>query len=766
MKIQNKNLWAVFHLLTSLFFLFLVAVSYLGWNKTYGQYQTAQENLLKLIANSTHSLYKTNEVMLDIVGHRFIEDIDYKDNLSAMGILDAALVKTPAITAIAIINPKGDMLFATNGLDVSKFPNLIEQKESRASFLSILNSDEMMFGRTYFFKPFQDWIVPIRKAIRDKEGKVKLVISAALRLEDSFGFIIESIDDKHQYLTSIIRDEDMFIQYTTNERNNNDVNYNSPISLSLMNALEQNISKNTRSIEGFKGSDNIVSFNYQNEEGVNYLASFKYDVTYKLWLSSMIQIDTIQNEFLKLLITYLIIFACGECVLFILFNLLATADKKRNDDLMHQATHDQLTGLLNLSYLQSNDHNWIAKNAPPFSLLYIDLDNFKNINDNFGRQCGDDLLIELTNRLQSTINKDSVLFRYGGDEFVLLTSLIESDKLLELAKTIINTVSKPYHINELRLHIGACVGITKYPEHGDSLDLLLRSSDIAMYESKKTKNCVHIFQNSMEEGYLKNVQIEQALRHAIENNELHMVYQAQFNSDGSLYGVEALVRWKSATLGVVPPDIFISVAEASGLMSSIGQFIIDKTLADIKAIQNKLHASFQTSINISVRQLLEENFSSHFIDAIKNSGLQEASITMEITESLFIEDKHNILSLLYELKSHGIKLSLDDFGTGYSSLSMLRELPIDELKIDKSFVDEMSKDPTAKKMAQNIIAIGKNLDMEIVAEGVEAPEQVEILSSFGCNRFQGYHFAKPLPIDNLYELIKHNDVYYAMPALG
>jgi len=298
----------------------------------------------------------------------------------------------------------------------------------------------------------------------------------------------------------------------------------------------------------------------------------------------------------------------------------------------------------------------------------------------------------------------------------------------------------------LTLIVGASIGISKYPDHGNSLDILLRAADIAMYESKKIQNHAQIFQDSLQDEYLKHVKIEHELRKAIEHHELFVVYQPQIDHTGSIHGVEALARWESATLGIVPPDQFIPVAEASGQMVKIGYFILSRTLQEI---QTTLGITFQTSINISVRQFMEADFLEQFLNAIHDIGMNKDLITIEITENLFIEDVDYILPLLHKIQQCGIQISMDDFGTGYSSLNMLRKLPIDELKIDKSFIDTIVEDKTAQKMVQNIIAIGKNFNMSVLAEGVETNEQIALLTSFGCDKFQGYYFAKPLPKDDL-----------------
>lgn len=318
---------------------------------------------------------------------------------------------------------------------------------------------------------------------------------------------------------------------------------------------------------------------------------------------------------------------------------------------------------------------------------------------------------------------------------------------------IIESLSRPYEVNGISFTLGVSIGIAQYPEHGEDLDQLLRAADIAMYEAKKYRNSVCFFAKTMQEDYLRKVVMEQELRQGLEANELHMVYQPQVTQSGQVFGVEALVRWNNKRLGFVPPDQFIAVAESAGLMPALGEFITLTALQEIKALQQTLDFELNLSINISLRQFMQPNFLQLIQDSLADTGMSSDHVTLEITETLFIEDLNYILPLLAQVHDMGLHISMDDFGTGFSSLSMLRTLPMDELKIDKSFVDTLCANEADQKLVQNIIAIGKNYGMTVLAEGVETEHQAEMLRHFGCDRFQGYLFARPLPIDELASFI-------------
>lgn len=758
MAILKKNVWLIFYVLTLFFLLLFTILCYSSWKTIHNRYQTTQENMVKLIMDSTNSLFKTQETILNIVGNRFLEDSHYKDNPKAISTLNATLKDNPSMFSIALVSPTGEMTFVNGGYDVSTFPNLLQQEESRKSFEETLKSHKMVFGRTYYFAAIKQWITPIRKAIRDENGTIITIITAALRVNDSFGKLSINFDKDHNHQISIIRDGDYYFQYISNNKTDNHTIYSSPISNKVIESIRQSIlDTHHLTMDDLRQKETLVSFVHKDSDSNKYFTSMQYDVMHKLWISARIPYSLLQNDFFIRVGIFFSIFILIESIFFFLFRIIDKAEVKRSEDLIFQATHDPLTSLPNRMYLQKNINHWLFKEAPAFSILYIDMDRFKNINDNFGHQYGDFLLVELSKRLKMLIPENGVIIRYGGDEFVLFTRLTNDDALLTLGNTIIEAISKPYKINNLILSVGASIGIAKYPDHGETLDMLLRASDIAMYESKKIKSNAKLFVNSMEESYLMNIIIEQELKKAVDNHELFMVYQPQIDASGYIHGIEALVRWNNAILGSVPPDKFIPVAETSGQMLKIGHFIIDYTLREIKEVQKILNITFQTSINISVRQFMEVGFLTHFLNAIESAELYQVSITIEITENLLIEDIQYILPLLEEIRGYGIQISMDDFGTGYSSLSMLRRLPIDELKIDKSFVDTIVEEIAAQKMVQNIIAIGKNLNMHILAEGVETKEQSALLKAFGCDRFQGYYFSKPLLKDDLISFFQNHE---------
>ena len=733
--------------------MFFILISYLKWDSVYFKYQSNQENIVEIFANATDSLFDSQERLMDILGISIVEDEHYK-NSEGIDKHALPLLKNPAVAAFGVTRPDGSFIYGSSDKDPTKIPNILTLPASRDSFLEVLQSHSMAFGRIYFSSELKRWVMPIRKTIYTEEDKPLFVLTTLLKPAAVFDTLISTLKNKEPLVITIVRASDLYPLYSSNSEENNEKFYSSPIPKKSLEYAFSAIYKNHYLTQDeLRENEVLVSFICKNSDGFTYLASLKYNKTYQLWTMVHTPMSTITSYFLSVFSIYFLVYLSMGILFFLLFGLIAKAETKRQNDLIFQATHDKLTGLPNRSYLQQHIHKWLYKEASAFAILYVDMDHFKNINDTFGHQCGDYVLVELAKRLQNSIPKEAVALRQGGDEFVIFVYAHEDAELLALSQAIINKISQPYAINKLSLSMSASIGIAKYPEHGENLDMLLRAADIAMYESKKVKNSVHIFANTMQEGYLKNLHIEQALRHAIGTEELFMVYQPQVDSHENIVGVEALIRWDSPTLGMVPPDVFIPIAEASGLMLKLGRIIIKRVLEEIKQVQEISSFDGQISINISVRQFMDPEFIEHLLHSIETTHTKHIMITLEVTENLFIEDIDYILPLLEKIRMLDIKISMDDFGTGYSSLSILRRLPIDELKIDKSFIDTIVEDTGAQKMIQSIMSIGHNLNLEILAEGVETKEQKEVLITFGCDRFQGYYFAKPLSKEQLITLL-------------
>jgi len=438
-----------------------------------------------------------------------------------------------------------------------------------------------------------------------------------------------------------------------------------------------------------------------------------------------------------------------------------TEVKEYEEKLEYIAYHDYLTGLPNRQYLYNKFKNdFIDKNDSLMegAILFIDLDNFKFINDTMGHGTGDDLIIATGKRLKAMKNKDNFLVRLGGDEFIFGIKNVNNLKEIELfAKAILKRLSSPFEIKENKLQITASIGIAMFPKDGLTIDELLKKADIAMYQSKYgRKNRFTFFNDDMNKGILERMRIEKYLRTALVNNEFLLYYQPQVEiSSGRITSFEALIRWNSPKLGFVSPNDFIMIAEENQMIIEIGAWVMKTACQFIKELNDTQENNCYISVNVSVLQFLQSDFIDSVFKVLEETKLEPQYLELEITESIYIENYEVICKKLIEFREKGIKIALDDFGKGYSSLSYLKELPIDTLKIDKIFIDSICEDEQ-KSLVDNIIKMGHKMELNIIAEGVETKEQHEYLKVCKCNKIQGYFFSRPVPKEVAMKLIYEN----------
>ena len=422
-----------------------------------------------------------------------------------------------------------------------------------------------------------------------------------------------------------------------------------------------------------------------------------------------------------------------------------------------QAQHDILTGLYNrryfMEYMESLNER-LAVNHKTACMFLIDLDHFKTINDSLGHDIGDKLLMEVSERLRLYVKDTHMVARLGGDEFILISKEssekeFQKDPTSSFSEGLLNVIREPYIIDGHHLHISASIGVHKIDPSFMYSSNFIREVDIAMYEAKaQGRDGVIVFNKELAQRVERHLLIEQKLHSALKENTIEVFYQPQFDKDEKLVGCESLIRWYDYELGVVDPEEFIPIAENTGLILEVGSYVLKETFKNINRWNQKGKKLKSFSVNISMRQLLCDTFVDEVDNLIKiyfPKKENEQIIFFEITEHVFAEDMKKVISVMNRLKKIGISFSIDDFGTGYSSLSYLKVLPIDEVKIDKSFVARLSESTDDKKMISTIISIAKNFDLNIVAEGVETFEQLVFLIKIDCDVFQGFYFEESLP---------------------
>ena len=426
-----------------------------------------------------------------------------------------------------------------------------------------------------------------------------------------------------------------------------------------------------------------------------------------------------------------------------------TRRKNSEQQIRKLAYHDPLTQLPNRSLLVDRLSQHIAsskRDQQQSALLFIDLDRFKTVNDTLGHEYGDELLQHVALRLKACVRESDTVARFGGDEFVILLSFIHGAKdAAHVADSILEQLSRSFRLAGREIYIGASIGITLHPTDADNTDGLLRNADLAMYRAKEAgRNCYQFFTCSLQEDAVKRMDMEQLLRQAIARNELEVHYQPLVNAqDGTIAGVEALLRWNSPEHGQVSPTEFIPLAEESGLIGPIGDWVLETACRKVKQWHNRSHR-LHLAINISSRQRSLGLDANSLEKILRQTGFPSDYLILEITEGMLLEASPRTTTWLEAFKKTGVQLAIDDFGTGYSSLSYLKRFPIDTLKIDRAFVQGLPQDESDRSLVEAIIAMSRSLNLSVVAEGVETHQQREFLIERGCHYLQGYYFSKPL----------------------
>lgn len=452
-------------------------------------------------------------------------------------------------------------------------------------------------------------------------------------------------------------------------------------------------------------------------------------------------------------------------LIFIIYGFYKIIEEKNKllKELNYLALSDPLTNLLNIRSLENKlklDIERASKNNTKIGILFIDLDKFKLINDSLGHSAGNYILKKVAKRLRLVTRKEDTIGRLGGDEFILiLNDINKSNEIIDIVRNIINVFqTPPFILKEKEINISCSIGISIFPEDGNDMETLFKNSDIAMYKAKENQGNTYEFYNyKMSEQMDTNFEIEQRLNIALEKREFILHYQPKVDiKTNKITGLEALVRWKSTEKGLIYPNNFIPVAEETGLIKKLDEHILELSCLQIKEWLNKGLNPPNISINISGKTFYENEFLDRLESILEDTGVSSKSISIEITETAAMKDKKYTYKILEQIRSKGIKILLDDFGKGYSSLSYLKDFPIDVLKIDKSFVDNICSNNIDSSITRAIIDMAKALNLKVLAEGVETEEQLRLLNNFNCEEYQGYLFSKPLPVDEIENMIIEN----------
>jgi diguanylate cyclase (GGDEF)-like protein len=430
------------------------------------------------------------------------------------------------------------------------------------------------------------------------------------------------------------------------------------------------------------------------------------------------------------------------------------------DEATFSATHDALTGLPNRA--QFKEHlNRAAKRATRahtlLGLMYLDLDRFKVVNDSLGHEFGDRMLVAVANRLASCMRATDTVCRMSGDEFtIIMENLDSAQEAALLAERLMAQFAEPFNVSGREIVVSLSIGISIYPTDTSHVGRLMEDADAAMYRAKQLgRNDFVFYTRELNAQAMQRLELELDLRQALKNDEFVLYYQPRISTaTGMVVGIEALLRWQHASRGLLEPCDFIPMLEDTGLVNSVGEWVIDQSCKQCKALQEEGHADLGISVNVSSRQFHSRTLVASVQRALANSGLPASDLELELTESILVEDTEQAVALLNDLKELGVVLSIDDFGTGYSSLSYLMYFPIDHLKIDRSFVRDITTNKEHAMLTSAITAMAKNLNLGVVAEGVETREQLQFLKTLGCHEMQGHLFGKPVSAEDLRRFLR------------
>jgi len=459
----------------------------------------------------------------------------------------------------------------------------------------------------------------------------------------------------------------------------------------------------------------------------------------------------------------------------VIANSIELTDLKRAEaQIRHLAHHDTLTRLPNRVLLQARLEQAMAaarRDGAELAMLFIDMDRFKTINDTLGHPVGDGLLVEVGRRLQAIVRDSDIVARLGGDEFVLVLTGVErhgARAAATVAGKVLAQLGRPYQVAGHELHSTPSIGIGVFPSDGDDGDALMKSADTAMYHAKSAgRNNFQFFTPEMKQASAERLALESGLRGAIARRELLLHYQPQVDlAGGRVVGVEALLRWRHPEMGLIPPLKFIAIAEETGQIEAIGQWVLEEALAQVARWRAALDPQLRVAVNLSAQQLRGDGFVAQVAAALRRHALPGAALELEVTESTAMRDPARTAAQLRDLRTLGVALAIDDFGTGYSSMAYLKQLPLSSLKLDRSFVMDIERDANDAAISRATIQLAHSLGLAVIAEGVETPAQLQFLRSLGCDVAQGYLIARPLPADDCEDFLSRAPQYDEAAAVS
>lgn len=657
----------------------------------------------------------------------------------------------PEIIDMSLINPMGVMLLSANAAPGEALPDFRKVPAYLQAFLFDMNNTySYSIGRNQFDTGLNQWYFPFRHTVQDSHGDPLFVIQAAIPIKTA-GFLWSDLPLLQGSLVGLIR-TDNYIQLlwpvTTTEQV-----LNKPQKGDMANAINTNPGIVAGEYEGisYDGVEQRIGA-YSHLTNTNMSAFVSVP-------KKLIMIRWWEHNY-PILLSFLVYLGFLGAITF----KLSCMERRHSHDLLAQSRKDPLTGLPNRIAIDEIITREIARNRrgnEHSAILYLDLDKFKDVNDNLGHATGDRLLELVALRIRTILREEDVLARLGGDEFLIMLPNSNAEKSSLVAERLIEVFGEPYRLSDQKLVVSTSIGICIFPDNGDDCSALLQNADAAMYEAKRQgRGRFMFYREELGEHIRQRLQLQHDFLRALKLQEFFLHYQPLIDmKSGKIVGAEALVRWMDPEKGLRNPSEFIPYAEESGVILQLGEWVLNTACREAKswADQGK---DIYIAVNLSTRQFQDPELFNKINNALSEAELSPTKLELEITESASMQNPEASIQVMETLKSIGIKIAIDDFGTGYSSLAYLKRIPADIIKIDRSFVDGIHNDPDDLAIVRAILALGSALDKRCLAEGIETAENFEILNTLGCHFGQGYWMSKPIPAMEFSKLIQEDKYYY------
>lgn len=742
------------HLLQWAFYAFVVAglcglmaLGYLSWEK---EKKDAKENLATLtgfMASATHAFFNDLGHGLQPLGE-LLQQIDViEDPEVARPYLEKFQARYPQIGAMAVFDPNGQMLINTVTKPGAPLPDFRHSPTYLALFKAAL-SDPALYtiGRPEYGKVIREWRFPFRYTVRDDLGKPLFLIQAAIPLGKNKIFL-HDLRLPPGSRVGLLR-EDGYRQAQWPADDPGQV-YGEQLQGALLQAVLARPRQNVGFFEGhtfwmFHNNQRIGAFHHLDGLPMYADVSIPYSYVLGKWWEHN---RSVLGVFL------LFVFIFGSIAF-----LVRLYERQHSEELISQARNDPLTGLPNRAGAEEMLEHLVRLSklhGRHFSLLFFDLDRFKDINDTLGHGVGDQLLVEVGKRTKGTLRQNDMLARLGGDEFLILLPDGPLEAGTCAAQRIIEAFGFPLQLDEHRLKMTCSIGIATYPEHGVDRETLLKHADTAMYEAKRQgRSCFSCYESGLGERLQNRLRIEHKMRDALTKQQFELHYQPIFDlHNGCMVSVEVLLRWRDADGVQHSPADFIPIAEESGLILPLGEWVLQAACRQARQWIDEGH-DLRVAVNLSTRQFQDPDLLGKVTSVLLACDLPPANLELEVTEGAAMLDAESSVAVLSDLKRLGVHIAIDDFGTGYSSLSYLKRIPADTIKIDKTFIDGVAEESEDREIVLTIIALAKALHKSTIAEGIETAEQQQFLVKAGCNLGQGYRLSRPLPLPDFQALLK------------